>query len=287
MSDLATKLHDAEEYGAALRCQQQVVQLYPDACEEWSTLGDIAHDSGDYEIALDAYKKCHELRPDDAEIAHYVTALSSGAPPRRVPDETVTQVFDAFAINFEETLHDLQYRAPEFVVDAVKKYKPVAVVDQQVLDLGCGTGLAGKEIKPWAEYLVGIDLSSKMAAKACETGVYNEIHIGELQQWLAKDERRFDIILSADVLIYFGDLAPVIEGIRDTLQSDGIAAFTVEKSLSPGFELTVTGRYAHHLDYLQEIVDQSGLQMLDVDEVVLRTENHKNVDGYLVVLSHS
>ena len=41
-----------------------------------------------------------------------------------------------------------------------------------IMDLGCGTGLFGMEIKQFCEHLEGIDLSEKMLHKAKEKNVY-------------------------------------------------------------------------------------------------------------------
>ena len=63
------------------------------------------------------------------------------------------------------------------VLDAVQEYtnaKPV-----KILDAGCGTGLCGPLLKPWARRLVGVDLSGGMLEKARALQLYDE-HIESL-----------------------------------------------------------------------------------------------------------
>jgi predicted TPR repeat methyltransferase len=87
--------------------------------------------------------------------------------PERAPDAYVQEIFDDLADSFDSHLVDnLDYRAPGLVVEALSKLLPEQNADLDILDAGCGTGLCGLLLRPYARNLVGVDLSSKMLKKA-------------------------------------------------------------------------------------------------------------------------
>ncbi len=77
-----------------------------------------------------------------------------------------------------------------------------------VLDAGCGTGLCGPLLRPYASRLVGVDLSGGMLDHARRKEIYTDLVQSELTEFLAAQQRAFDVIVAADTLVYFGDLAP-------------------------------------------------------------------------------
>ena len=86
---------------------------------------------------------------------------------RRAPRTAfVESTFDSFAASFDAKLAKLQYRAPSWSrrCSRTPGVEPSKRLD--VLDAGCGTGLCGPLIAPYARRLVGVDLSAKMLAHA-------------------------------------------------------------------------------------------------------------------------
>ena len=79
-----------------------------------------------------------------------------------------------------------------------------------MLDAGCGTGLCGPLVAPYARRLVGVDLSEGMLKQAAEKNVYDALVKAELTEYLGDHRDAFDLIVSADTLVYFGDLAGVL-----------------------------------------------------------------------------
>src|SRR6202012_4484032 len=105
----------------------------------------------------------------------------------------------------------LKYEAPQLLHAALQRPGQLPRESGlRILDLGCGTGLCGPLLRPWAARLVGVDLSPKMLSKAAARGVYDQLNCAELTQWLAEEAQPFDVIVCADVLCYFGDLAQAL-----------------------------------------------------------------------------
>src|SRR5207248_9954850 len=118
----------------------------------WHTLGNLLDDAGDVAQASTAYRRALEINPNLVEATYDLAALTDAIPPPAMPRPYVTRLFDDFAPTFERRLvAELDYRVPEGLREAVTAHllsSPATVLD--VLDLGCGTGLVGKQFSDLA-----------------------------------------------------------------------------------------------------------------------------------------
>lgn len=153
-----------------------------------------------------------------------------------------------------------------------------------ILDLGCGTGLAGRVVADRAARLVGVDLSAEMIECARSLDIYDELHVGEVTQWLNASDETFDLIMACDTLIYFGDLGQVIAPARGHLSSGGAIAFSVEQATTGTFSLTDNGRYIHHRDHIQATATALNMDVVEQAEAFLRMEYGEEVTGLYVAL---
>jgi predicted TPR repeat methyltransferase len=153
-----------------------------------------------------------------------------------------------------------------------------------VLDAGCGTGLCGPLIAPYARYLVGVDLSSRMLAQAEQRKVYDELVKRELTAFLADAHGAFDVIVSADTLVYFGSLHDVVAAAAHALRSGGRFIFTVEEIGADGgdeYVIRPHGRYSHSRDYIESVLIAADLQP-EIERADLRLEAGDPVPGLVV-----
>jgi predicted TPR repeat methyltransferase len=156
-----------------------------------------------------------------------------------------------------------------------------------ILDLGCGSGLAGVSMRPRAAELVGIDLSPEMIALARARGIYDRLEIAEITEWLGQGQTLFDLIISCDCLIYFGDLGRIVRAAADRLKPGGFFAMSMERGDRHPFHLTDTGRYTHHPDHVREVAAQAGLAVARMDDSFLRMEYGEEVMGLYAVLGRA
>ena len=223
--------------------------------------------------------------PDDAYVLHHLAACEGSAMPERASDTYVEHEFDAFAATFDTTLARLNYRAPQVVAQAVARALPPAAAQLDIVDLGCGTGLCGPLLEPWARTLVGCDLSTGMLMRAGDRGVYHELRKAELTAFMRDRPSAFDLAVSADTLNYFGELAQVAQAVHGTLRPGGVLVFTLE-ALPPGdtgvVRLMPHGRYAHDGAHARRVFEAAGLVVDAPESVVLREENKVPVQGWLV-----
>ena len=143
--------------------------------------------------------------PDSPYVAHQLAACTGEAAPERASDAYVETLFDSFANTFDNKLASLAYCAPARVVEALAAVLPPPARQLAIADLGCGTGLCGPLLQPWARRLVGCDLSAAMMERARALGVYDELQKAELTAFLDAHPDAFDVVVSADTFVYFGD----------------------------------------------------------------------------------
>src|SRR5262249_34211053 len=157
-------------------------------------------------------------------------------------------------------------RAPELLLGAVSRVAGRALRDLDVLDLGCGTGLAGEQFRPAARRLDGVDLSPKMLAQAAAKGGYDRLTAGDLVAHLGGIGDRYHLIIAADVFVYLGDLVPVFAAARRALRAGGWLAFTVEAGDGADYHLQPVRRYAHPRGYLTRAADATGFIVRCLEE---------------------
>ena len=237
--------------------------------------------------ATEMYRRWLRLDPDNPRPKHHLAGCTGVDVPSRAPDDYVLEVFNRFASTFDARLSALKYAAPDLVIAALAAELGTPQSQLDLLDAGCGTGLCGPGARPFARRLAGVDLSPKMLDKARQRGVYDELHEAELTEFLSRLPAAYDAILSADTLVYFGDLSAVIAAAANALRPQGRFVFTVEKSEAcdapRGFRLESHGRYSHSEDHVRGALEQSDFEVVQLREVFLRMEGHERVEGWLVV----
>ena len=207
------------------------------------------------------------------------------APPEQAPSEYVRCLFDRYARQFDAHLVDrLHYDGPELLYDTLRRIIVLRPGALDVLDIGCGTGLAGAAFRRVARTLDGLDLSQAMLERAEARAIYDRLDQGEIVGELPRLGRRYDLVVAADVLVYFGDLIPVLTAVRGVLKDRGHFVFSVEKGDADGFRLRSSGRYQHHPDYVEEVADGVRLETLHRREATLREQDDQPVTAVVFVL---
>lgn len=240
---------------------------------------------GERDRAAQLYRDWLIEEPDNPVIQHQLAACLGEQAPDRASDAYVEQVFDSFAQSFDAKLEKLHYRAPALVAEAALRLLGEGQRQLDVVDLGCGTGLCGPLLKPWARHLAGCDLSVGMLRMARQRDVYDVLHKAELVHYLDTQPEAFDLAVSADTLCYFGDLGDAMMGAARALRAGGSLIYTVEAlpdGQAEAHHLQTSGRYAHAKAHVLSTLEAAGLLVRGVDAVDLRTEAGKPVHGWLV-----
>ena len=283
--NLGWLLYREQRDSEAIAHLQQAIAAEPHFVMARMTLALAFQRSGRQSEAIDSLRAWLEVMPDHPEASHFLAAFSQQDVPDRASDSFVRRSFDALATKFDEHLRELDYRAPELLAKAIAPALAAPDGRLDVLDAGCGTGLCATSLRPYAKKLSGVDLSPAMLKQAERRGGYDELLEDELTAFLAARSAAFDLIVSADTLCYFGELSAVLAAARGALRARGVLAFTVERSSTSAapFLLQAHGRYSHAADYVRRSLVEAGFELHTFDEVTLRLEAGKPVEGLVVV----
>ena len=229
------------------------------------------------EDAAEIYRRWIALEPDKPEARHLLAACTGENVPARASKEFVERLFDRFAANFDAVLDSVDYKAPALVAATILQVlQPARSGDIDVLDAGCGTGLAGPLLRSYARRLTGVDLSRRMLGQAQARGCYDELVQSDLTDHLVERKGAYDLIAAVDTLCYFGDLREVARGFASALRPGGHLVFTVEAaepSAAPsGYHLHPHGRYSHTEDYVRSALGDAGFAVRLVRTAELRVE---------------
>ena len=283
--NLGNALKAAGRFEEALTAYRQAIEIDPKHCDAHLNLGRALYRFGRLDEAALVYSKWLEIEPENPVAQHMLAACRGDAVPDRCSDAFVRESFDAFARSFDEVLQRLDYRAPKLVADALSAQCGSGDGTLQVLDAGCGTGLCGPFLRPFSRRLIGVDLSPKMLEKAQHRNGYDELHAAELSAYLKQQAARFDLVVSADTLCYFGRLDDVLTAAAGAMKPAGTLIFTLERSADPteqDFTLHPHGRYSHRQAYAEAALDRSGFEVVSIRQETLRKEIHQPVHGLLV-----
>lgn len=247
-----------------------------------------------------------------------------------VPHEYIRKLFDGYAKHFDEHLTQaLAYKTPNSLLRLALEVaaglpKPATQSGithasrprpawNACADLGCGTGLAGVEFRPYVRRMAGVDLSAGMVDEArARPGVYDSLDVGEVEAWLASQpEGVYDLAVCADVLVYIGPLEGVFSGVARVMrpctahavgpsngENDAVAprlfVVSTEADLgdpvaaagaapSPGYKLSSTGRCVHARAYVEAAASAAGFAARTVVRQPIRRNAGADVIGDLYV----
>ena len=282
---LGMALNHLDRKDEASLCFRRAVDLRPADPQARAALGMALRSMGEPVAAADALKAALERGFEDPSIEHFLSALTgdtTATPPKRY----VESLFDDYADRFDAHLiKGLGYRSPWDLREALDRCAGPGPHRWKIVDLGCGTGLCGPLFRPLAAELLGVDLSPRMLEKARARAVYDELIQGDLVQSLSTCPGDVDLALAADVLIYLGDLAPLMSAVTAALRAGGGRfAFTTEIATEGDFVLEPSGRYSHADSYIEALAASRGLVVEHIEKGIARQESGKPVPTSLHVL---
>ena len=102
-----------------------------------------------------------------------------------------------------------------------------------VLDVGCGTGLVGRELRArgFEGRLVGLDLSESSLDIARQAGGYDELAPADLQQPLPVADDAHDAVVCVGVMTYLPDVEATWRELARVAHPDGLVVLTQREDL--------------------------------------------------------
>ena len=293
--NLGCALQDKGRLDEAIARYEQALAIQPDYADALYNLGCSLQSQGKLDEAAKRYRQTINLDPKNKSAEHLLSSITAGTT-ERAPSQYIEKLFDGYADRFDTHLvHDLKYKTPTELISLLRQAVEFPVGKWDVLDLGCGTGLAGLEISPYARQMVGVDLSSKMLERAHSRNIYQRLEHSDLLLMMQGEESSsYDVVIAADVFVYLGVLDDIVSEVKRLLRTGGFFIFTVEslEALSseiigledkPDYKLNQSGRYAHSANYLEKLSSTNGFSSLSLTSIPVRLEKGLPVMAWAAV----
>jgi predicted TPR repeat methyltransferase len=288
LTNRATALLELKRFDEALAGFDAALGIDPRHAVAWNNRGNTQTALKQFQDAIASYDRALAIQPDFPEARdNRATALFALGRLSRCPPAYMRALFDDYSSYYDASMVGaLGYRGHLHLRNLAERVLPRLTPPWRILDLGCGTGLVGTAFADLAQggRLDGVDLSPRMIEAARARGIYDELILGDLEIFLTTLGTGYDLILAADTMVYFGDLAPTFAGVVQQLQPGGFYLFAVEAKAGQGWEQTPLNRFRHSEDYLRTQAARAGLTFVDIMECLLRREQNEPVNGLAVAL---
>jgi len=142
----------------------------------------------------------------------------------------VAQYYNNWAVNYDDTLANWQYDAPEQVAKMLRTELSHEAI---VLDAGCGTGLSGQALcMTGFQTIDGIDISSRALQIARGLGIYRTLQEIDMQKTpLPISNNQYDGLVCVGALTYLADSDRMLREFNRIVQSGGVVVLTQRNDL--------------------------------------------------------
>ena len=273
----------------ARTCFEQALHHKPDNADTHYNLGVLCSDSANSSEAARHLRRCLDLDPDDSRGVRMLLAhLGLQTAPERTSEAQLLNVYEVRSRFWDR---ESSYFGHTLVAQALQQHGARGNLD--ILDIGCGTGLVGAQVRSLAGRLDGVDLSPAMLQKARDKKIYDRLDHADLVSFMSQNRDSHDAILGAATLIHFGDLQAIFQAAALCLRERGLFVFTLFSDEAGGADFAVaasdklaqSGCYTHSADYVKRLAPHCGFSLQALNEVIHERDPDGNpVPGLVVVL---
>ena len=261
---------------------ESVLTFQPGHFAALTNLASIALRNSQRNEAISYLARAHEINPQDKPCAFLLNALTGNTANQTSCPEYAQNLFDHYALYYDNHMRgQLKYSLPEHIAKLIHRLLSTSLSIKNALDLGCGTGLCGNVLREISTHVVGVDISSKMIEQARAKNLYDELVESDIISFLNNESTPYELIIAADVLPYFSDLAVFFSLIRQQLSPQGIVILSIEESKHQAFQLEDTARFSHHPDYIKDLARKNHLDIIFSEPVIGRMQA---LEGVPVIL---
>lgn len=274
-----------KNYDDAISCLERAIAAAPDDEDTHIAFANLHRIMKNFDLAKASFDEVFRINPNHEIAKYYLATFNNDSDVTSSPEEYVKELFDTYAETFDDQLiGKLKYKTPVLIGEMVHKHLDTDK-KHNILDLGCGTGLAGVYLKDISENMVGVDLSPKMLKKAKERNLYNELVASGIEQYYETHDFKPSIVVSADVFVYIGDISAIFTHTSNAMQKDGLFVFSTEDTDTTNeFLLRDSGRFAHNEKYIQSLANANQFTLIDKEKTILRYDNDEPIYGQVYLL---
>lgn len=238
----------------------------------------------DRATAIQLLTQAHQLDPRDTSCKFMLDALLGNKASTHACPEYARNLFDNYALYYDQHLQQtLHYTLPQQIGHILHQKIPSLTI-KNTLDLGCGTGLSGIALREMSNKLIGVDISTKMLAQARAKDIYDELVESELITFLENTKESYNLIVSADVIPYLGELETLFQALRPKLACLGLFVFNIEISEQDPWQLQKSARFNHHPNYIQTLATEYDLTIIHKEYLTSRQQSGEDLPVILYVL---
>lgn len=255
----------------------RLAELEPDMSRRYGTMSAIAGAlaaSGEPTLAVEFWRHCltDEISPINSQ-AKYTPSFAAKYHENSLHLNAILSFMlfclpvvsafrDFFPMNEGSVANDFLLFNSKDVSSSFHLKAPEAKLS--ILDLCCGTGLAGPILCSISKDVGGIDASSEMIEIAKARGVYRSLVRGDLFQILDSSEDSYDFVFMAGAAYYFSDLNRLFRTISRVMKPGAIFAFqTFPSPDGHDIMMTIAGtqRYCHSESFIRKCAAETGMKV--------------------------
>ena len=145
--------------------------------------------------------------------------------------DKVLKYYDDWTKNaqFNQDMIDWKYTAPVNTVQLIDKY--IHDKNIKILDAGCGSGLAGIELKKRGfTNIYGVDFSQSML-NLIPNNIYQTVELIDLNEPLKYNDNDFDVIICVGTFTYGHVKAHALDEFIRVTNKNGYICFTINEGI--------------------------------------------------------
>ena len=145
--------------------------------------------------------------------------------------DKVLKYYDDWTKNaqFNQDMIDWEYTAPVNTVQLINKY--IHDKNIKILDAGCGSGLAGIELKKRGfTNIYGVDFSQSML-NLIPNNIYQTVELIDLNEPLKYNDNDFDVIICVGTFTYGHVKARALNEFIRVTNKNGYICFTINEGI--------------------------------------------------------
>lgn len=266
---------------------ERALVLKPGNADTHYNLGILCSDLGDGDEAARHFHRCLDQDPEDSRgVRMFLARLGLAAVPERTSQAQLLNLYDVRSRFWDR---ESTYFGHALVAKGLQDH--TARTDLDILDIGCGTGLVGAQIRHLAARLDGVDVSGAMLEKARDKKIYDRLDQADLASFMSARADSYDAIVGAATLIHFGSLHAVFQAAAACLREGGLFVFTLfpneegDFAVASNDRLAQSGCYTHSAAYVERLAAESGFLTQMLKKAVHEYDQDGNpIPGILVVL---
>ena len=135
-------------------------------------------------------------------------------------------MYNNWYLSYDEELTNNNYITPKRCSEALERY----LFNKQgdILDLGCGTGLSGKEIiSKGFNQVDGTDFSEKMLQEADSKKIYRNLFLHDLNSDVYNFDNKYDAIVAAGVISPNHAKPKALKNCIEFIKPNGLIIFSL------------------------------------------------------------